>query len=69
MKPININIAYWINQTDLIKFIEQNSNMDWNEVCDYVHKYIFGETSSLYSSIEFEELDEEGLLYNKETSK
>lgn len=40
MKPIlnQAEAIYYISTSDMIKFIEANSNMEWNNICDFVRK-------------------------------
>ena len=33
------NMAHYVSEYDIIKFIEQNSDMEWNQICDYVRKH------------------------------
>ena len=60
------NTTTFVSDADMIHFIERNSNMNWNQVCDYVIKYgITSETGIIYW--DSDDLDDENL--NKEQSK
>jgi hypothetical protein len=51
MKPVLKNIpSYYISESELIEFIEINSNMNWNQVCYFVKENIFNEDGSTYYS-------------------
>lgn len=40
MKPVltKDRSIYFVDSADMIRFIEQNSDMEWNDVCDFVRE-------------------------------
>ena len=63
MKPVMLEkdrIDY-IDQSVMINFIKENSDMEWNDVCDFAnHNIFFQERNSLY---------EKSALYDKNAEK
>jgi hypothetical protein len=45
MKPVDLEVQAALDQCDLIRFIEENSENDWNEGCDIVKKIFHGDIS------------------------
>lgn len=55
MKKTKINITPSINTTDIIHFIEQNSQYNWNESCDIFSKELNHIQYKLPNEIETED--------------
>ena len=47
---INVNEAiYYVSEADMVKFIEANSDYDWNQLCDLCRdSKMFGEDGKTY---------------------
>ena len=51
MKPVltEDSMEYYVSEGDLIRFIDENSDMGWNNICDYiVEKEITSEEERSY---------------------
>jgi len=68
----NLEGIYTINYVQLIRFIETNSNMDWNTVCDFVNKHPFGHFSDItqvYFKSDFKTFNENDILFELEVDR
>ena len=43
------DMAHYVSEFDIIRFIDQNSDMGWNPICKYVRKHwIVGDNEHAY---------------------
>ena len=53
LKPLdNTKFEYFIDTTDLIQFIKNNSDMGWNKVCDYIADFLNDEEYITHYSLD-----------------
>lgn len=68
MKPVlkEENAIYYVSEADMINFICENSDMEWNEICDFARdEEIIGDEGRIFWNItDFEDDD-----YNEAQTK
>ena len=73
MKPIlKENDPYhYVSENEMVKFIRENSDMEHNDVCDYVRKHGItgGEGHTLWDASDFDNPREVKLYYNEHQVK